>query len=355
MEFLLEQNRAAFETFDAYSHLLNHQEHAMYQCLDAEKINSSNMLCGDYNSGKRKILAWMTRTTSGPALIAVKCRIDYLRWRHHFRGWTGRVDYLFLWKKKESAKKIARLQIVWYDRFIVDCAHWQPPTMICNYLWTLVRVAPKTLDSGSCIFLPSPFSLSVFHLNSVSSLEEWKISSAFDNQPLRLHSLLPFIRSVVYKQVEEKCPICFDSSEVVIATSCNHSFCPTCLFAHFLFNKFTCPLCRKKLDYEQTFQLTSSVPLLELVIKNFVDHCSSDEFCVVYDPFNLFRHIERVRLGTKKKVGRIVKISKSSIPLPYVTHLFSLIPTHLISPTLLKKYFSSFSRKKILNIIHIGN
>ena len=47
------------------------------------------------------------------------------------------------------------------------------------------------------------------------------------------------------------CSICFNdiSKENICKTNCNHEFCKTCLDLWFDKNKFTCPMCRTRIQY----------------------------------------------------------------------------------------------------------
>ena len=51
------------------------------------------------------------------------------------------------------------------------------------------------------------------------------------------------------KHIIEKCPICMDKIKKKITTSCNHSFCKTCIKTWCKQNN-NCPLCRKNLQNE---------------------------------------------------------------------------------------------------------
>ena len=61
--------------------------------------------------------------------------------------------------------------------------------------------------------------------------------------------------------MSDQCPICFKKANYT--TSCNHSFCKTCLY-HW---KDTCPLCRARiaLDYPNTRAMSNKAFVLDSV------------------------------------------------------------------------------------------
>lgn len=356
MDFILEQERIAHESFDVYNHLAPHQERALYQCLNSELERCTNVISGDYNSGKRLVLSWLVKLCGGATLIAVASKLEMIKWKHHLENCPHRIDYLPLWRKKKCAMIASSLCIVWYRRFIVDVSA-RPPThfrWMYNHRWRIER------SGRGDVTLLSPFSFSIFRIypRENVALKDWKYRARFENSFVRLYSLLAFVASTTTNEVvdDDECPICCESTLSLLGTSCRHSFCHGCIFSSFLHaSNFKCPMCRKNLEGE-TFAWLGKLPLSEAVILDFETYSTSDEYAVIYDARNRFPHIPIARLGERFKVCRIVNVPKwSSIPLPHVTHLFSTTSPKNISSTLLKKFFSSFERKNILKIFYFDN
>lgn len=357
MEFILQQERIAHETFDVYNHLAPHQERALYQCFDSELERPVNVISGDFNSGKRLVLSWLVKSRGGATLIAVNSKIELLKWKHHFSAWTERVDYLPMWRKRTCAKRARRLSIVWYRRLIVDVGARQPRRCVFEYCWTIDRGAGG-------VTLPSPFSLSLFRVYPHDNvmLSDWKVRARAEHSFARLYSMLAFVRAKDSppKQEEEEeddCPICREKSTNRFVTECGHAFCPGCIFSSFLYAPhFKCPMCRQDLQ-DGAFTWRGKQSLEDAVVDDFQLFSGPNEHAVVYDPHNRFQNLPLARLGgLRVKVCRVVKIPKlSSVPLPHATHLFSTVPVEHIASTLLKKYFSGFDRKNILKIFYFGN
>jgi len=355
MEFILQQERVAHETFDVYNHLAPHQERALYQCFDSELERRSNVVSGDFNSGKRLVLSWLVKSRGGATLIAVASKIELIKWRHHFRAWKERVDYLPLWRRRTCAKRERRLSIVWYSRLIVDVGARLPSRCVFDYCWTIERGAGG-------VSLASPFSLSLFRVypHDNVALSDWKVRARLESSFARLYTMLAFVSDKgvrVGDDDDDDCPICREKSRNRFVTACGHAFCPGCIFSSFLYAPhFKCPMCRQNLD-AQTFSWRGAQSLVDAVIDDFERFSTETEHAVVYDPENRLPHLPLARLGgLRTKVCRIVKIPKlSSVPLPHATHLFSAVPVERISSTLLKKYFSGFDRKNILKIFYFGN
>jgi hypothetical protein len=355
MDYILQEERMAHDSFDAFNHLQPQQERALYQCFDAETENTKNVILGDYNSGKRLVMTWLVRLKGGSTLIAVSSRIEMLKWKHHFGKWDGSVHYLPLWNKKLCAKRVQRLEMVWFDRFILDVGATEPfgKRFMFNHLWSLNRRG-DTKDAG-LVMLTSPFSLSLFRVfEFLSRMVDWKMCARFEESPPRLYTLLSFIRFGAESHESSECPVCCETSDAMIVTSCHHAFCSVCLFSSFLYTTFKCPLCRHDLEME-TFSWRGPKRLAAAVIDDFSSFSLADEFAAVYDPQNQFPSIPRARLGEQAKVCRLVRSKSYSVPLAHITHLFSTVKIERISSTFLKKYFSSFDRKKHLKIFYIGN
>ena len=346
MDFVLHESRALFDSFDVYTELLSCQEYVLYQCMDAEMLRDENIVCGDYNSGKRKVLTWLVRITGGPTLIVVNSKINFLKWKHHFDNWPGQVDFLHSWKTKSFTRKLKNLKHFFYKRVIVDDSRWKPSALCFDKLWYTSKTS-----SLNALFLPSPFSFSLFHSCACLTLKEWKSAAARETRPLDFYTFVPFLEKSDKKEVSGECPVCRDVPLALVTTHCGHKFCPDCLFATFLFQKFTCPMCRACCE-KTKFSLESNLSIVELVIEHFLKTCDDQEYAVVYDPLNACLSIPIAWFGEKQKVSRIVRISSPSFPLPHVTHLFSLSS---ITTELLKKYFSTFDRETILKLVCVGN
>lgn len=353
MDFIVQHERIAHESYDVYNHLEVHQERALYQCLDAEKENVVNTLCGDYNSGKRQVLSWLVRMAGNKAtLIAVASKVDQLKWKYHFKNWDVRIDFLPLWKKRLWKKRAEFFTIIWYERFIIDVNAWEPH----GYRWLYNRkwIVSRNGGNRSSVMLASPFSFSLFSVcPPITDIRDWKRLAAFENIPIRLYSMLSFLNPCTKPNMTlEECPICRDC-QCCVATPCQHSFCSTCLFSTFLYSNFKCPLCRSDLG-NATFSWFGQKSLSESVLQDFLDYSDSSEFAAVYDPKNSFKNYPVAKIGRQVKICRLAKQS-FSVPLNHVTHLFSTLPGDCIPTLLLKKYFSGFQRKKILKIFYIGN
>ena len=126
MDFILQQERIAHDSYDVYNHLEPHQERALYQCFYAELELSTNVISGDFNSGKRLVLSWLVRLCGGATLIAVASKIEMMKWKHHFEHCPHRIDYLKLWRKKECAKRAA----LGGDAECPICRESQPSTLV---------------------------------------------------------------------------------------------------------------------------------------------------------------------------------------------------------------------------------
>jgi len=358
MDFILQQERIAHDSYDVYNHLEPHQERALYQCFYAELELSTNVISGDFNSGKRLVLSWLVRLCGGATLIAVASKIEMMKWKHHFEHCPHRIDYLKLWRKKECAKRAAAGS-VWYHRFIVDVSA-KPAT---RYGWTYDYCWKIERRPGG-IVLASPFSFSLFRVfrQDNVSLKDWKCQARSETSLVRLYSLLAFVVDDGESPIggDAECPICRESQQSTLVTPCGHSFCAGCIFSSFLYgDNFTCPMCRSVLEGGR-LRWRGSKRLPEAVLSDFESFSEKDEYGVVYDPRNRFAHIPVARLTSsaqRPKLCRIVRMPRySSVPLPHITHFFSAAPAkqHIWS-ALFRKYFSSFERKNILKIFYFDN